>query len=210
MTTTLRNRGRVSFSAGKTKFKRCIFPDRRRLFVFVCFSLIMALRDLRNLLLASHGDGLIYDDEIFVLYDLYSSKNPGFRVTFVFVWKLKVHIAIWNSSGSDSAPEGNSKRLQWSRMVSHICHLSGLRILKLDGSLAITSRHITTSWFEVHWKYLAFIAAENSMEISFSTGGNHWFRIRVRHLRKNYGNKIESEGVQFPGRGAPDKINRGG
>ena len=91
-----------------------------------------------------------------------------------------------------------------------ICHLSGLRILKLDGSIAITSQHITTSWFEVHWKYLALIAAENSMEISFSTGGNHWFRIRVRHLRKNYGNKIESEGVQFPGRGAPDKIDRGG
>ena len=25
-----------------------------------------------------------------------------------------------------------------------------------------------------------------------------------------YGNEIESKGVQFPGRGAPDKINRGG
>ena len=45
----------------------------------------MALRDLRNLLLTSHGDGLIDDDELIVLYDLYSSKNPGFRVTFVFV-----------------------------------------------------------------------------------------------------------------------------
>ena len=78
MTTTLRNRGRVSFSAGKTKFKGCSFPDRRRLFIFVCFSLIMALRDLRNLLLTSHGDGLIDDDELIVLYDLYSSKNPGF------------------------------------------------------------------------------------------------------------------------------------
>ena len=33
---------------------------------------------------------------------------------------------------------------------------------------------------------------------------------RVRHLRKNYGNEIESEGVQFLGRGAPDKISRGG
>ena len=38
----------------------------------------MALRDLRNLLLTSHGDGLIDDDELIVLYDLYSSKNPGF------------------------------------------------------------------------------------------------------------------------------------
>jgi len=51
----------------------------------------MALRDLRNFLFTSHDDGLIYDDELIVLYDLYSSKNPGFRVTFVFVWKLKVH-----------------------------------------------------------------------------------------------------------------------
>ena len=25
-----------------------------------------------------------------------------------------------------------------------------------------------------------------------------------------YGNEIESDGVQFSGRGAPDKINRGG
>ena len=91
MTTTLRNRGRVWFSAERTKFKRCSFPDRRRLFVFVCFSLIMALRDLRNLLLTSHGDGLIDDDELIVLYDLYSSKNPGFCVTFVFVCKLKVY-----------------------------------------------------------------------------------------------------------------------
>ena len=49
----------------------------------------MALRDLLNFLLTSHGDGLIGDDERIVLYDLYSSKNPGFRVTFVFVWKRR-------------------------------------------------------------------------------------------------------------------------
>ena len=42
------------------------------------------------------------------------------------------------------------------------------------------------------------------------TRGNHWLRIRVRHLQKNYGNEIESKGVQFLGRSAPDKINRGG
>ena len=29
-------------------------------------------------------------------------------------------------------------------------------------------------------------------------------------LTENYGNEIESKGVQFPGRGTPDKINRGG
>ena len=34
--------------------------------------------------------------------------------------------------------------------------------------------------------------------------------IRVRHLRKNYGNEIESKGVQLPGLGVPDKINGGG
>lgn len=50
----------------------------------------MAFRDLRNLLLMSHDDGLIGDDELIVLYSLCSSKNPGFRVTFVFVWKLQV------------------------------------------------------------------------------------------------------------------------
>ena len=38
------------------------------------------------------------------------------------------------------------------------------------------------------------------------TRGNHWFPIRVRHFRKNYGNEIESKGVQFPGRGAPEKL----
>ena len=29
-------------------------------------------------------------------------------------------------------------------------------------------------------------------------------------LRTNYGNKVESKEVQFPDRGAPDKINRDG
>ena len=33
---------------------------------------------------------------------------------------------------------------------------------------------------------------------------------RYSNLRKNYGNEIESKGVQFPSRGAPDKINKGG
>ena len=47
-------------------------------------------------------------------------------------------------------------------------------------------------------------------KIILETRGNHWLRICVRHLRKNYANEIESKGVQFPGRGAPDKIKRGG
>ena len=29
-------------------------------------------------------------------------------------------------------------------------------------------------------------------------------------LTENYENRIETKGVQFPGRGAPDKVNRGG
>ena len=40
----------------------------------------------------------------------------------------------------------------------------------------------------------------------YDTRGNHWFPIRVRHLGKNYGNEIESKGVQFPRRGAPEKL----
>ena len=40
--------------------------------------------------------------------------------------------------------------------------------------------------------------------------GNRWLRVWVRHIQKNYGNEIESKGVQFPGWGTPDKINRGG
>ena len=60
------------------KFKQCILPDRRRLFVFVFFFCNMAFRDLRNLLLISHDDDLIDDDELLALYDLYFSKNLGF------------------------------------------------------------------------------------------------------------------------------------
>ena len=77
-TTTLRNRGtglRVSFSAGKTKFKQCSFPDRRRLFLceevcLICYSLVMAFKDLRNLHLISYDDGLIDGGKFIVLYDL--------------------------------------------------------------------------------------------------------------------------------------------
>ena len=32
----------------------------------------------------------------------------------------------------------------------------------------------------------------------------------LQSLTENYGNEIESKGVQFPSRGAPDKINKGG
>lgn len=38
----------------------------------------MAFKDVRNLFLISHDDGLIDDEELIVLYDLYSSRDPDF------------------------------------------------------------------------------------------------------------------------------------
>lgn len=38
----------------------------------------MAFKDVRNLLLISHDDGLIDDEELIVLYDLYSLRDPDF------------------------------------------------------------------------------------------------------------------------------------
>ena len=50
---------------------------------------------------------------------------------------------------------------------------------------------------------------ENKIMLVLTTG-NHWLQICVCLLRKTYGNKIESKGVQFFRWGAPDKTNRGG
>ena len=50
---------------------------------------------------------------------------------------------------------------------------------------------------------------ENKIMLVLTTG-NHWLWICVCVLRKTYGNKIESKGVQFSRWGAPDKTNRGG
>ena len=61
---------RVSFSAGKTKFKQCSFPDRRRLFRSEELCLVRAFQDVRNLHFISYDDGLIDDGEFIVLYDL--------------------------------------------------------------------------------------------------------------------------------------------
>ena len=62
---------RASFSAGKTKFKQCSFPGRRRLFLCEELRLVMAFKGFRNLNLISYNDGLIDDGEFIVLYDLY-------------------------------------------------------------------------------------------------------------------------------------------
>ena len=48
---------RVSFSAGKTKFKQGSFRDRRRLFVCEEVCLVTAFKGLRNLHLISYDDG---------------------------------------------------------------------------------------------------------------------------------------------------------
>ena len=65
---------RVSFSAGKTKFKQCSFPDRRRIFLCeqVCLVtvLLRAFTDLCNLHLISYDDGLIDSGKFIGLYDL--------------------------------------------------------------------------------------------------------------------------------------------
>ena len=68
---------RVSFSAGKTKVKQCVVLRRRRVLVLWRVSLVIDFKNVRNLLLINHNDGFFDDDE-FVLYDLYASKNLDF------------------------------------------------------------------------------------------------------------------------------------
>ena len=63
---------------GKTKFKRRSFSYRLRHFVRKHICLVMAFGDVCNLLLISHDDGLIDDEELLVLYDLYSCNDPDF------------------------------------------------------------------------------------------------------------------------------------
>ena len=54
----------------------------------------------------------------------------------------------------------------------------------------------STSWFV------------NPKSVSFLNRSNRWWRVCLRHIRKNYGNEMVLKGVQFPGWGTPDKINR--
>ena len=61
---------RVSFSAGKTKFKQCSFPERRREGVCLVTVLLRAFKDLCNLHLISYEDGLIDSGKFIGLYDL--------------------------------------------------------------------------------------------------------------------------------------------
>ena len=65
---------RVSFSAGKTKFRQCSFPDRGRLFlcgeVCVVTALLRAFKYLCNLHLIIYDGGLIDSGKFIDLYDL--------------------------------------------------------------------------------------------------------------------------------------------
>ena len=69
---------RVSVSAGKTKFKHFNLGSSTDFSLVYPFLVIMAFRDVRNLLLLSHDDGKINDEEFLVLNDLYVSKNADF------------------------------------------------------------------------------------------------------------------------------------
>ena len=91
------------------------------------------------------------------------------------------------------------------------------QILKIDNSHWMVSDCVAIQWWRVikHARSCS-ILVELGVKVNeirkyyLSTRGNLWLRIRVRRLRKNYGNEIKSNGVQFLCRGAPDKINRAG
>ena len=69
---------RVSVSAGKTKFKHFNLRLSTDFSLVYPFLIIMAFRDVCNLLLLSHDDGTINDKEFLVLQDFCFSKNTDF------------------------------------------------------------------------------------------------------------------------------------
>ena len=74
-----RIRSRVSFLAQKTKVKQCVVLRQQQVLVLWLVALVMAFRNVQNLLLINHNNGFIDDDDEFVaLYDLYASKNLNF------------------------------------------------------------------------------------------------------------------------------------
>ena len=68
--------------------KTTTFSLRRSL---SCYSLVVAFKDLRNLRLRSYDHGLIDDDELIVLYDLYYSILEAFYSPrrFCFCFEVK-------------------------------------------------------------------------------------------------------------------------
>ena len=79
---------RVSFSEGKTKFKQCNFPDRRRL--FLCKEQSILLWHSKKFTSYKLLDGLIDDGKYIVFTTCISciiALNYLHRVAFVFVLK---------------------------------------------------------------------------------------------------------------------------
>lgn len=81
---------RVSFSAQKTKVKQCVVLRQQQVLVLWLVGLVMAFRNVQNLLLINHNNGFIDDDDEFVaLYDLYASKNLNFPYNSYVPFDLK-------------------------------------------------------------------------------------------------------------------------
>ena len=84
---------RVSFSAGKTKFKQCSFPDRRRLFPCkeLCLVTDLLWHSKTSVICISFDDGLIDDGKFIALYDLHYSFLEVFSSSrsFCFCFEVK-------------------------------------------------------------------------------------------------------------------------
>ena len=106
---------RVSFSAQKTKVKQCVVLRQQRVLVLWLVALVMAFRNVQNLLLINHNNGFIDDDDEFVaLYDLYASKNLNFPYNSYVPFDLKrlmsLRVLLWkmrytNSEGVLQIPD---------------------------------------------------------------------------------------------------------
>lgn len=69
---------RFSLLSGKRKVKHCVVLRRRRVLVLRLVALAMAFKNVRNLLVINHNDGLMDDDEFVVPYELFAAKNLDF------------------------------------------------------------------------------------------------------------------------------------
>ena len=92
-TTTLHIRGRLDrgfgFRRENLKVKQTILREDDCILGHYKFCLSMAFKDLRNSLIISYNDGFIDDEEFFLLYDLYSSKDLDFPYDAYALFDLK-------------------------------------------------------------------------------------------------------------------------
>ena len=108
-----------------------------------CYSLVVAFKDLRNLRLRSYDHGLIDDDELIVLYDLYYSILEAFYSPRGFCFCFEVKIGYRSGTALDlqlhkiSAAEENSVLLQCSPIFV----------------LPIRAPHDHIMFRSRHWKY---------------------------------------------------------